>query len=142
MSATSVRNRFATLALTLAGATTCILGGAGTAAASANGCTYTAVPRDYVCHYVHGKGLHLDSVDVIRGRWGGGAIRNFSAMVTVQERDGDRYVFTSPTYPEKRFGRVVITFDFDHYFDDKSKICSSFFEDGVLQDTVCDEIHK
>jgi hypothetical protein len=142
MSATSVRNRFAVLALTLAGAATCILGGAGTAAASANGCTYTAVPRDYVCHYVHGKGLHLDSVDVIRGRWGGGAIRNFSAMVTIQERDGDRYVFTSPTYHEKRFGRVVITFDFDRSFEHRSRICSSFFEDEVLQDTVCNEILK
>jgi hypothetical protein len=142
MNATSVRGRFATLALTLAGAATVMLGGAGTAAASASGCTYTAVPRDYVCHYVHGKGLHVDSVDVIRGRWGGGAIRNFSAMVTIQERDGDRYAFTSPTYREKRFGRVVITFDFDRSFEHGSKVCSSFFEDDVLQDTVCNEILK
>ncbi|MDX6647077.1 MAG: hypothetical protein QOK40_2804 [Miltoncostaeaceae bacterium] len=142
MSANPPRRRITTLALTLAGAAACILGGAGTAAASASGCTYTDFPTNYVCHNVNGKGLHLDSVDIIRAKWSGSAIRDYQALVTVQEPDGDRYEFWSPAYHKKKFGRVVITLTFDHYFDHNSKICSSFLEGGAIQDTVCNKIHK
>lgn len=142
MSANVVRNRIAMLALSLAGAGACLLGAAGTAAASASGCTYTDFPYNYVCANVNGKGLHLDSVDVIRAKWNGSAIRDYQALVTVQERDGDRYEYSGPVYNKKRFGRVVVTLLFDHYFDDNSKICASFLEGGAIQDTVCEKIHK
>jgi len=69
MSATSVRPTSAMLAIALAGVVACLLGVTGTAAASASGCTYTDFPYAYVCANVNGKGLHLDSVDVI-GRSG------------------------------------------------------------------------
>jgi hypothetical protein len=142
MSADLLRNRITRLAMTLAGAALCIAGSAGTAAASASGCTYTDFPTGYVCSNVNGKGLHVDSVDVVRGKWHGEAIRNYQALVTVQERDGDRYEFWGRVFNEKKFGRVVISMDFDHWFDHDSKICSSFIESGEIQDTVCNRIKK
>jgi len=142
MSANLLRRGTGTLALALAGAAACLLGGAGTAAASASGCTYTDFPTNYVCHNVNGEGLHVDTVDIIRAKWSGSSIRDYQALVTVQERDGDRYEFWSRVHDRKRFGRVVITLRFDRSFDDNSKICSSFLEGGAIQDTVCDKIHK
>jgi len=132
MSATSVRRTSAMLAIALAG----------TAAASASGCTYTDFPYAYVCANVNGKGLHLDSVDVIRAKWNGSSIRDYQALVTVQEKDGQRYEYWSPVYNEKHFGRVVVTLLFDNWFDDGSKICASFLESGTIQDTVCKKIHR
>jgi hypothetical protein len=134
--------RILKLALALAGGALCVFGGAGTAAASAEGCTYTDFPHQYVCAYVHGKGLHVDTVDVIRGKLDGGSIRDYSATVTVQEPDGTSYWFWTPTYEEKHYGRVVLTLNIDTYFDDGSKICGSFYESGTLQDTACERIHK
>jgi hypothetical protein len=140
MGAHLARNRFAMLGTALAASAACCLGGAGGAAASASGCTYTDFPTGYVCANINGKGLHLDSVDVIRGKWHGEAIRNYQALVTVQQKDGKRFEYWGRVYNKKKFGRVVITMDFDHWFADDSKICASFIEGGDIQDTVCKKI--
>jgi hypothetical protein len=143
MSANLLRARpLGTLALTLACAALAAAGGAGTAAASAEGCTYTTFPYEYVCTYVHGKGLHVDTVDVIRGKMAGGTIRDYSASVTVDEPDGGHDEFWTTAYPDKVYGRAVVTLHIDQSFEDGSKICGSFYEGGQLQDTTCLGIHS
>ena len=115
--------------------------GATTAAASAEGCTYTDVPNAYVCGQVHGKKLHVDSMDVVRGKYPGGTISAYHAEVTVRSPRGTIWWFGSATHEGKSYVRAYRTLEIDRSFPDGSEICGSFFEGGQLQDTVCFRIH-
>ncbi len=83
--------------------------GATTAAASADGCTYTDVPNAYVCAQVHGKKLHVDTVDVSRGKYPGGTISDYHAEVTVRSPRGTVWWFRSATHEGKSYTRAYMT---------------------------------
>jgi hypothetical protein len=115
--------------------------GAGTALASADGCTYTDIPYDYVCAVVHGEKLRVDSVDVSRGRFYGGGIRNYHAEVTIRSPRGSLFTYRSGTHEGKTYTRAYMTVGVGGWFPDGSRLCATFFEDGAAQDTVCFRIH-
>jgi hypothetical protein len=115
--------------------------GASTAAASADGCTYTSVPNEYVCGVVHGERLHVDTVDVVRGKYPGGTIRDYHATVTVRSPRGTVWRYRSSTHEGKTYVRAYRTLKIDGDFPDGSRLCGSFYEGGSLQDTVCFDIH-
>jgi hypothetical protein len=116
--------------------------GASTAAASADGCTYTTFPDEYVCGVVEGEGLHIESMDVIRGKLLGGTIRDYHAEVTVTSPRGTKWRYRSETHSGKTYLRAYRSLGIDRDFPDGSTICGSFFEGGDLQDTVCFDIHS
>ena len=115
--------------------------GATTAAASADGCTYTDVPNAYVCAKVHGEKLHVEKVDVSRGKFPGGTISDYRAEVTVKSPAGETWWFRSGTHEGKSYTRAYMTVDVDRAFPDGSKLCGTFFEGGDEQDAVCFRIH-
>jgi hypothetical protein len=115
--------------------------GATTAVASAEGCTYTDVPYAYVCGQVHGEKLHVETVDVSRGKFPGGTIKDYHAEVTVRSPGGGFWWFRSGTHEGKTYTRAYMTVDIHRSFPDGSKLCGTFFEGGDAQDTVCFRIH-
>lgn len=136
------RSRLGRLALGGLAAVALAVGiGPSTALASADGCTYTQFPDEYVCGTVKGKKLHVDEVTVIRGKVAGGTIKNYHALVTVQAPNGSRWEFTSAVHKGKSYLRAWRTLKLDRSFPDNSRLCGSFFENGDYQDTVCFKIH-
>jgi hypothetical protein len=115
--------------------------GAGTAVAHADGCTYTDIPDAYVCAVVHGAKLRVDSVDVSRGKFPGGTIRDYHAEVTVRSPRGSLFTYRSGTHEGKTYTRAYMTVDVGGWFPDGSRLCATFFEGGDAQDTVCFRIH-
>ena len=115
--------------------------GASSAAASADGCTYTSFPDEYVCGVVEGEGLHVETMDVVRGKLLGGTIRDYHAEVTVTSAAGTEWRYTSETHAGKTYLRADRSLGIHRDFPDGSRICGSFFEGGDLQDTVCFDIH-
>ena len=115
--------------------------GVSTAAAEADGCTYTDVPYAYVCGVVHGEKLRVDTVDVVRGKYPGGTIKDYHAEVTIRSPRGSVWTYRSGTHEGKSYTRAYMTVEIGGWFPDGSKLCGTFFESGDPQDTVCFGIH-
>ena len=115
--------------------------GVSTAAASADGCTYTEFPHEYVCAQVHGEKLHVDKVVVIRGKLPAGVIDDYHAEVNVYTPAGRHLVYRSTVRTGKRYTRAVVTVHLNRSFPDGSKICGAFFERGSWIDSACFKIH-
>lgn len=116
--------------------------GAEPASANASGCTYTAIPRQYVCGNVKGQKLFVNKIDVIRGKLDGSAIYDLTTSASVTEPGGRRWTFAGGRVPGKTFGRQYATVNIKRSFPSGSRICGSAFERGQLQDTVCFTIHN
>ena len=115
--------------------------GASTAGATADGCTYTEFPHEYVCATVHGKKLNVEKVVVIRGKLPAGVIDDYHAEVNVYSPAGRQYVYRSGVRTGKRYTRAVVTVHINRSFPDGSKICGAFFERGGWIDSACFKIH-
>jgi hypothetical protein len=115
--------------------------GAGTAAGSADGCTYTEFPHEYVCASVTGKKLHVEKVEVVRGKLPAGVIDDYHGEANVYTPDGRHLVFRSSLRTGKRYARAHVTIRIGRSFPDGSKICGAFFERGSWIDSACFRIH-
>ncbi len=115
--------------------------GASTAGATADGCTYTEFPHEYVCATVHGKKLNVEKVVVIRGKLPAGVIDDYHAEVNVYTPAGTQHVYRSSVRTGKRYTRAVVTVHINRSFPDGSKICGAFFERGGWIDSACFKIH-
>jgi hypothetical protein len=115
--------------------------GTGTAAADASGCTYTSFPAEYVCGNVYGDGLHVDEVEVIRGKLEGAAIYDLHGKAKVETPGGSEYWFSGDTVEGKTFGRQYVTVEVNQSFPDGSKICARAYERGEYVDAACFDIH-
>ena len=125
----------------LAAATLVAGAGASTAAADADGCTYTEFPHEYVCATVHGKKLNVEKVEVIRGKLPAGVIDDYHAEVNVYTPAGRHLVSRSSVRTGKRYTRARVTVHINRSFPDGSKICGAFFERGGWIDSACFRIH-
>ncbi|MDX6554432.1 MAG: hypothetical protein QOD86_627 [Miltoncostaeaceae bacterium] len=115
--------------------------GAGTAAASADGCTYTEFPHEYVCASVTGKKLNVEKVEVVRGKLPAGVIDDYHGEANVYTPAGKHYVFTSSVRTGKRYTRAHVTIRINRSFPNGSKICGAFFERDSWIDSACFKIH-
>ena len=115
--------------------------GVSTAAAEADGCTYTEFPHEYVCANVHGKKLNVEKVEVIRGRLPAGVIDDYHAEVNIYTPAGRHIVYRSTLRTGKRYTRARVTVHIDRSFPDGSKLCGAFFERGTWIDSACFRIH-
>ena len=136
-----MKRLIACIAPTLAGLA--LLGsiGTGSAAADANGCTYTSFPDEYVCGVVDGTKLHVDKVTVIRGKLSGGAMYDFHAVAWVKAPNGKTTTIQGGTLRGKRFGRQYIDVRVNRSFPDGSKICAKAYERDGYVDAACFKIH-
>ncbi len=135
--------RFIVVLATALAACVAALAAAPYAGATSEGCTYTKFPTHYVCFRIEGSGLHVDKFQVKRGKLDAdNSICNHRARVVVRH-DG-KVVYRKWT--KRRAGcdlfRVVRTIKVNRNFPDGSEACGSFFENGVLQDTACNEIKR
>jgi hypothetical protein len=125
----------------LAAATLVAGAGASSAAAKAEGCTYTSFPHEYVCATINGKKLNVENVVVVRGVLPAGAIDDYHAEANVYTPSGEHYVFTSSVRMKKRYARAVVTIHINRSFPDGSKVCGAFFERGEWVDSACNKLH-
>ncbi len=115
--------------------------GASTAGATADGCTYTEFPHEYVCATVHGKKLNVEKVVVIRGKLPAGVIDDYHAEVNVYTPAGKHLRLR-----EQRAHRQALHArrgDGAHQplVPGRRKICGAFFERGGWIDSACFKIH-
>lgn len=136
-----MRRLMKTITTTIAGLA--LLGsiGTGSAAADANGCTYTSFPDEYVCGVVDGTKLHVDKVTVIRGKLSGGGMYDFHGKVWVKSPSGKTKTINGGTLRGKRFGRQYIDIRVNRSFPDGSKICAKAYERSGYVDAACFKIH-
>jgi hypothetical protein len=138
-------------ALAATGAAIVLLAGAGGAAAGDDdhhrgnhddkACTLTHYPHDFVCVKVDGKRNYVDDAYVVRVKRDGDKIRDYKAVVWVQEPDGDVEVFRTRTRHDTERGHAYVKVDIDERFDDRSILCGAFYEEGDLEGVACLRLH-
>lgn len=130
-----LRTVLATLAVALAS----LAGGASQASANSYGCTWA--PFGNVCILIEGSGRYVDHVRVRRAKVDWSLICNYRAKMVVRGPDGRRI---DVRRTRRHSGCSVAWAWFDWYprrkYPHNSTICTSFFEDGVLQGKPCNKV--
>lgn len=110
------------------------------AAADSYGCTWA--PFGNVCILIEGDGLHVDHVRVRRAKIDYELICDYRAVMTVRNRHG-RLIDKRKKGPHRGCTPVWAWFDWypDRNYPDGSKICTAWFERGVLQGKPCNGVH-
>lgn len=118
------------IAATAAVATIAALGAAAPdARVDANSCAFA--PEGYTCNNTYGGGLHVDRVEVVRGKASWEGICSYSASVEVHGPDG-ALLFSERTGivrdGECVPGRAYITIPVNRDFPANSELSTRFFE--------------
>jgi hypothetical protein len=115
--------------------------GASEASADSYGCTWA--PWGNVCILIEGSGTYVSHVRVRRAKIDYSLICNYRGKMTVRNRYG--------TLIERRWspyhaGCTPIWAWFDwyprRYYPNWSRICTAFYENGVLQGKPCNWVHR
>ena len=110
------------------------------ASADSYGCTWA--PFGNVCILIEGDGLHVDHVRVRRAKIDYELICNYRAVMTVRNKNGV-VIDRRKKGPHRGCTPVWAWFDWypDRNYPDGSKICTAWFERGVLQGKPCNGVH-
>jgi hypothetical protein len=141
-SSAPLRAKLALGAVAALAASVLVLGvGASKASADSYGCTWA--PYGNVCILIEGSGLYVQHVRVRRAKIDYSLICNYQARMTVRTSGGR--LIDSRWSPYHR-GCTPIWAWFDwyprRYYPNNSKICTAFFEGGVLQGKPCNYVHS
>jgi hypothetical protein len=115
---------------------------ASAAAENASGCT--AAPNGYVCIYVWGSADYVNQVRAVRGKASGSLICNWQAAMFVNDSAGRRLETRwSPVQHRCDVGRAWFDFYPRKIYPDHSRVCVSWYEDGVKQGgSPCETLHR
>jgi hypothetical protein len=123
-------------AAALATATLLLSFGAKEASADSYGCTWA--PYGNVCILIEGSGLYVSHVRVRRAKIDWSLICNYQGRMTVRDATGR---LIDDRWSPRHSGCSVAWAWFDWYprrnYPHGSKVCTAFFEGGVLQGRPC-----
>ncbi len=133
----------ASIAASTAATSVLLTGSLATAArASSSGCT--GVSDGITCFYVNGTGTWVDSFVQSRDKFSLPSICNYYARFRVWNSAGTKYFDQNTSYHQGCFysWRATRTLNVWRYFDNNSRACGTWYENGGALGTACESIYR